>query len=172
MVDCTFHPVSKIEHNETTIVIEWLNMHVEYWHWIVAGLLFVLSETFLTSFIFLWIGVSAVVVGITLLLIPISFNTQLILWMLLSLVCLVLWFKFISPSIKTRSLAGMAMESLIGQQATVVLFDGASGNGKVKFSVPVLGSEQWAMICHDAVIPGDRVKVTDVLGNKLLTRKV
>ena len=153
-------------------MMEWLNLNVEYWHWIVLGLLFSVSEIFLPSFIFLWIGVSAISVGIILSLITLTFNAQLILWMILSVCCLVAWFKFISPKFKTQSLAGMGLESLIGQQATVILFDKDSSNGKAKFSVPVLGNEEWAITCPDDVIPGDRVKITDVFGNKLLTKKI
>lgn len=153
-------------------MIEWLNQNVEYWHWIVLGLLFSVSEIFIPSFILLWIGVSAIAVGIIISLVTLSFNTQLIFWMVLSVCCLVAWFKLISPKFKTRSLAGMGLESLIGQQATVILFDKDSSNGRLKFSVPVLGSEEWEMTCPDDVIPGDRVKVTDVFGNKLLTKKI
>ncbi len=152
--------------------MEWLNQNIEYWHWIVVGLLFSVSEIFLPSFIFLWIGVSAIIVGIVLSMTALTFNVQLILWMILSVCCLVSWFKFISPKFKTRSLAGMGLESLIGQQATVIIFDKASSNGQVKFSVPVLGNDEWDFTCTDDVIPGDRVKVTDVFGNKLLTKKI
>ncbi len=153
-------------------MIEWLNLHIEYWHWIVTGLLLAAAEMFIPSFILLWIGVSAIIVGLTLALTPISFNEQLILWMLLSIICLFLWFKYISPAIRTRSHAGMALESLIGQQAMVVFYDAGANSGQIKFPVPVLGNEQWSMICHDKVIPGDRVKITEILGNKLLVHKL
>ncbi len=152
-------------------MIDWLNLHVHYWHWIVFGLILAASEIFVPSFVFLWIGISAVIVGITLSAVALTFNTQLILWMVLSILCLVAWFKYGAKMMQTRSLSGMALEELIGQSATVVAFNNETGHGRVKFSVPIVGSEQWDIICEDQLVLGDRVSVTKILGNKLLAKK-
>ncbi len=153
-------------------MIDYLNNAVEFWHWIVLGIILSLVEIFIPSFFMLWIGVSAIIVGIVLSIVAISFNQQLVLWVVLSVLCLVFWFRFLSPIMKTRSLSGMGLESLKGQQATVSTYNGDSKQGQVKFSVPILGSDLWDMICEENVIPGDRVKVVDVLGNKLLVKKL
>ena len=153
-------------------MIEYLNNAVEFWHWIVLGIILSLVEIFIPSFFMLWIGVSAIIVGVVLSIVAISINQQLVLWVVLSVLCLVCWFRYLSPIMKTRSLSGMGLESLEGQQATVSAYNSDSKQGQVKFSVPILGSDLWDMICEENVIPGDRVKVVDVLGNKLLVKNL
>jgi len=153
-------------------MIDFLNNAIEFWHWIILGIVLSLVEIFIPSFFMLWIGISAIIVGIVLSIIAISFNQQLILWIVLSVLCLVFWFRYLSPIMKTRSLSGMGLESLVGQQAAVSAYNGDTKQGQVKFSIPILGSDIWDMICEENVIPGDRVKVVDVLGNKLLVKKM
>ena len=36
--------------------MDWLNSSIEYWHWMVLGLLLVASEVFVPSFVMLWFG--------------------------------------------------------------------------------------------------------------------
>ncbi len=152
--------------------METLNQLIEYWHWIVFGILLVVAEIFLPSFFALWLGVSAILVGLLMTVFELAFDSQLAIWGGLSVVCLLGWFKVINPLIKTRTTAGMALESLVGRQATLTHYDPESQRGEVFFTVPVLGNEKWYMICEDRVIAGDRVRVTSIAGNKLLVKKV
>ncbi len=153
-------------------MINWFDSHVLYWHWVVFGLVLSVLEIFIPSFFLLWLGVSAITVGIILSIIAISFNTQLLIWMFLSITCLIAWFKFISPRIKTKSHSGMAQESILGKTATVVEHNKINGHGRVQFSIPVLGEEQWETLSEDALLPGDRVKVAEIIGNKLVINKL
>ena len=41
-----------------------LDYIIEYWHWIVLGIVLMLSEIFIGSFFILWFGAAAVVVGL------------------------------------------------------------------------------------------------------------
>ncbi|HVN71050.1 MAG TPA: hypothetical protein VMU10_03425 [Desulfomonilia bacterium] len=41
----------------------------------------------------------------------------------------------------------------------------------VRFSIPVLGSDEWPFICEQAVKTGDRVLVKEISGNTLIAEK-
>jgi len=152
-------------------MVEFLDQNVAYWHWIVFGMLLALAEILLPSFFLLWLGVSAVVVGVLMLVITLAFSTQLLLWGILSVACLLAWFRFIGPRFKNKTLAGMARESLIGQHGTVLEFSSESGKGMLRFPAPIVGSDEWPFISHDPLKPGSRVQVTDVSGNSLIVNK-
>ena len=40
--------------------------------------------------------------------------------------------------------------------------------GVVRFSTPLLGSDEWSFICDQGVVAGDRVVVKDISGNTLI----
>ena len=152
-------------------MIEWLDTNVAYWHWIVVGLVFAASEIFIPSFFMLWLGISAIIVGIILSIIDIAFSTQLLIWTILSLICLVVWFKFISPMMKTKSLSGMALETLIGKTGIVIEHSETTKRGRIRFSAPLLGNDEWEVLCEEKLIPGDRAVVIEVSGNSLIVKK-
>ncbi|MCD2449608.1 NfeD family protein [Methylicorpusculum oleiharenae] len=150
-------------------MFEWLNAHIAYWHWIVLGFVLACGEILLPSFILLWFGLSAVVVGALLFFVPMPLSGQLLLWVILALINVWVWFKWISPSFKTKSLSGMAKESMIGQTGLVIECNGAhAGRGTLRFTIPILGNDEWQFICEDAVEPGSRVVVRDISGNTLI----
>lgn len=151
-------------------MIEWLNAHIAYWHWIVLGLILAGMEIFLPSFFVLWFGAAAICVGLVIALVPIGLTAQLLLWIVLSVVFVVLWHKFVSPRMRDRTLAGMSREAIIGQSGIVVRHSAESGRGLLKFSAPILGSEDWDFICEGKLASGDRVIVTEVSGNSLIVR--
>ncbi|TNF33486.1 MAG: NfeD family protein [Gammaproteobacteria bacterium] len=152
--------------------MEWLNDNIAWWHWIVFGLLLAATEIFVPSFFLLWLGVSAIVVGIVFNIISISFSVQIFLWTLLSVICLVGWFRFIAPRMKDKTRSGMAMESLIGQSGLVVEHNPSTYRGRIKFPVPLLGEDEWAIICEAELRQGDRAQVVDVSGNSLVVKKI
>lgn len=149
-------------------MIEWLDNNITWWYWVSFGAVLGIFELFVPTFVLLWMGVSAVLVGITVALTGISFAIQLLLWSLLTLVCLVLWFKFIAPKMHDRTRSGMAMEALLGKQATVLEYQLESNRGVLRFSAPLLGADEWRFICTDAVKPGDKVSVQNTSGNDLI----
>ena len=153
-------------------MLEWLNANIAYWHWIVFGLLLSVSEIMVMSFVLLWFGLSAIVVGLLLWIFPFSVTAQLFLWVLLSLFNVFGWFKWISPRIKNNSLSGMARESMIGQIGTVIEYNSIQpGRGKLRFPAPILGDDEWQFICSDAVEVGNRVVVQEFSGNSLIVSK-
>ncbi|HID82623.1 MAG TPA: NfeD family protein [Chromatiales bacterium] len=60
---------------------------IVYWHWWVLGILLVTLEIFAPSTFFLWLGISAGIVGMVLLVIPeMSWELQLILFAVLAVI--------------------------------------------------------------------------------------
>lgn len=150
-------------------MLEWLNTEVAYWHWMVFGLALALLEIMLFSFVALWFGLSAFVVGLLLWVVPLSFTMQLTIWIILSICIIFSWFKWVSPLLKNKSFSGMAKESMVGQTGTVIENNSAhEGRGTLRFSAPILGADEWQFICTDAVDVGSRVIVREFSGNTLI----
>ncbi len=150
--------------------MEWLNSHVAYWHWIVLGLVLASLEIFVPSFVILWFGVSAIVVGLLLLMTGISVTAQVLIWAVLSFLCVAAWHKLVSPRMKDKTLAGLSREAILGKVGTVLEYSVEQGRGTMRFPAPVLGNDEWEILSHDALQSGDRVTVKDVSGNTLIVQ--
>jgi len=153
--------------------METLNALLEYWHWIVLGILLIVLEIFIPTFITLWLGLSAIIAGIALYLLPdLTLSQQLLTFSLFSIFFMVVWFKFISPRInKDHSVSGMAKEAIIGQQGLVLSFNNESNKGRIRFPAPILGNDEWNITSQDTLKIGDKIIVKDVHGNTLAVNK-
>ena len=148
-----------------------MNFIFEPWHWFVLGILLILSELILPAFAALWFGIAAIVVSLIFLLFPsMSFTFQVVLWIILSIGCTILWFKFIKPLSTDKTKAGMSREATIGQTGMVIQTGLAHNEIRVRFALPVLGSDEWNCRSLSPVEVGDRVTVTDILGNDLVVK--
>ena len=148
-----------------------MNMDIQpvYWHWLVFGMLLIISEIFLPNFTIVWFGLGAILVsGLMLLFRDISIAWQLFTWALASCLMTFLWFKYIKPRMVDQTQAGIARESLLGQTGHVVKAPMEGRKGSMRFSVPILGSDEWAIFCNEPVAPGDRVVVQEISGNTLV----
>ena len=150
--------------------MEWLNANVAYWHWIVLGLALAAFEIFAPSFFMIWLGASAIAVGLLTLFLPISFAFQMLIWGILSMACLIGWFKFVSPKMKDMTKSGMAREAMIGQVGTVLEYNTSSTRGMLRFPAPILGEDEWRFISQETLSSGDKVVVTDTSGNDLIVK--
>lgn len=143
-----------------------------YWHWIVLGVILMLSEIFLGSFFIFWFGAAALSVGFAMLVIPgMSAAAQLITWAFSSTVFAIGWFKFIKPLSVDRTKAGLSRESLLGEIGQVLDPPNGDRFGKLRFPAPILGSDEWLIISQDELAIGDRVSVIDLSGNSLIVTK-
>ena len=150
-----------------------MEMQILYWHWIVFGVALMLSEIALTTFFILWFGVAAIVVGVLLFFVPaISVSGQIFLWTVLSSVLAFAWFKYLKPLSIDRTKAGLSREAIVGEVGQVIVAPAGERRGRMRFSVPVLGADEWTIIAKEPVVDGDRVRVVDVSGNALLVEKV
>lgn len=146
---------------------------VEPWHWLVLGILLVVFEIFLPSFTALWFGVGAVVVGILVWLFPaLPLEAQVIIWVLLSIAFTVFWFKVLKPLSIDKTKAGLSREAILGQVGTVIAVPGLEHTGVVRFSMPVLGSDEWRCRSQEVLAIGDRITVIDILGNEIVVKKL
>ena len=143
-----------------------------YWHWMVLGIVLMLSEIFLGSFFIFWFGAGALSVGTAMLIIPgMSEAAQIIIWAFSSTAFAIGWFKIIKPLSQDRTKAGMSRESLLGEIGQVLDPPNGDKFGKLRFPAPILGSDEWLIISQDQLVIGDRVSVVDLSGNSLIVKK-
>lgn len=149
-------------------MIEFLSVSLLWWHWIVLGLILVVSEIFAPLFIVLWFGVAAILVGLFDLMFATSFMTELFLWIILSVLFLMLWLKFFKD--KTVSKSGQS-DFTLGTNGIVIHEITPSQKGKVRFDAPVLGSSEWFAIADEAIKEGEAIHIVDVNGQLLKVKK-
>lgn len=143
-----------------------------YWHWIVLGIALVVLEIFLASFAVLWFGLGAIIVGILLWIFPaMSFTAQLFIWAIASVVMTLAWFKYFKPRSIDKTRAGITREALIGECGQVIKAPIAEGRGMARFSTPVLGSDEWEIICDEDLTVGDRIAIREFSGNTLIVSR-
>jgi len=149
-----------------------------YWLWIVIGMAFMALEIVLPTFMMLWFGVSAVIVGVVLFIFPsIGITAQVLLWTALSVVIAVAWFKFLRPLSIDKTKAGLSREAMIGQTGMVIQAPQNGERGKLRLPAPILGSDEWQFIVAKSndnsqpIALGDRVRVVEISGNSLVIEK-
>lgn len=142
---------------------------IEPWHWLVLGFMLLIVEMFVPTFASLWFGASAIIVAALTWLLPISILVQIITWLVLSAIFLVAWFKFVKPLSVDRTKAGLGGSVIIGETGMIIVQPQLERAGTVRFSVPIIGAAEW--MCRtrgEQVAVGDRVVVTDIVGNELI----
>jgi len=145
-------------------------MEILYWHWIVFGIGLVLLELMIPSFTALWFGLGAVAVGLVLLAIPsMTLTIQITIWALVSAVLTTLWFKFLKPDLKHGG--QISLSDVEGEMGLVIIKPVENRNGKVRFSTPLLGIDEWEFQTEGRVEIGDQIQVVEVKDNILIMRK-
>ena len=144
-------------------------MDLQYWHWLVFGMVLIIAELFIPSFTIFWFGLGALAVGGLLWLAPtLGLTAQLLLWAVFSALLTAFWFLFMKPRMQDKTRAGMSREALLGETGQVIREPDGERRGLVRFSTPLLGSDEWSFICDEPVRVGDRVQIRDVSGNTLI----
>ncbi|MGP5550834.1 NfeD family protein [Psychrobacter namhaensis] len=142
---------------------------IEPWHWLVLGFVLLIVEMFVPTFASLWFGAAAIIVAALTWLLPIELSVQIVIWLVLSAVFLVVWFKFIKPLSVDRTKAGLGGSVIVGETGMIVLQPQPDRAGVVRFSVPIVGAAEWMCRTRGEVVAvGDRVVVTDIVGNELI----
>ena len=142
---------------------------IEPWHWLVLGLLLMIAEIFIPTFASLWFGAAAVIVAALSWLLPVPLILQVIIWLVLSVLFMFAWVKYIKPLSVDRTKAGLGGSVIIGETGMIVVKPQAGVLGMVRFNVPIVGADEWPCRTNDeAVEVGDRVVVTDISGNELI----
>ena len=149
-----------------------MGIQLLYWHWLVLGMLLVAGESFIPSFTILWFGLGALLVGLLLLVVNLSFAWQILLWTVFSVAFTVLWFKYFKPKMVDRTTAGITRDAAIGESGQVIKVPTEHSRGQVRFTTPVLGDDEWDFICEAEVSLGDRVFIKEISGNTLIVVKL
>jgi membrane protein implicated in regulation of membrane protease activity len=150
-----------------------MSFSIEAWQWIVLGLFLAGLEIFLASFTILWFGIAAVIVGIISYIFPtLPIEAQLILWIIGSITLAILWFKVIMPKSVNKTMSGLPREAILGQIGMITVAPTIDRVGVMRFPMPVLGSDEWRVRSTDILVAGDRVAVTEILGNELVVNKI
>ena len=134
---------------------------VNYWHWLALGLALLACELLGTAGYLLWLGLSAMVVGALLTVIPMSWQLQWVSFGVFSLVTTWLWWrrqlKSDTADDAQRQL-NQKHKQLVGQ--TFVLDeDFPVGKGRVKF-----GDTTWTAQSDSAIEAGTLVEITQLSG--------
>ncbi len=137
---------------------------LEYWHWLLLGVVFLTLEIFAPGVFFMWMGVAAGIVGAALWLLPgMGWETQVLAFALLSIVSVVIGRKWLErhpieseqPSLNRRG------EQYVGRvftlQEPIV-----NGQGKIK-----VDDSTWKIQGPECEA-GRNVKVTGVDGVVLI----
>lgn len=134
---------------------------INHWHWLAFGLLLLAAELLGTAGYFLWLGISAILVGIIFSILPIGWQMQWVSFGVFSLITTWLWwrrqFKEDKHSDQQRKL-NQREKQLIGM-TTRLEEDVQAGDCRIK-----LGDTTWSAKCDQDIAKGTQIKVIDVDG--------
>jgi membrane protein implicated in regulation of membrane protease activity len=134
--------------------------NIEFWHWWIAAALLLVLEMFAPGTIFLWLGVSAVVVGLLFWIIPgMSWEIQIVIFSILSVVSVIAWRAYLkkNPIQTDQPILNRRGHQYVGRVFTLTE-PIVNGVGKIK-----VNDTMWKVRCDDAV-EGSQVRVTGVDG--------
>lgn len=137
--------------------------HLEFWHWWIAGIALVIIEVFAPGAVFLWMGISAGVVGAVLLAVPdISWQVQFLVFAVLSVGSIAGWrvYHKRNPTESDQPSLNRRGEQYVGRVFT--LQDGITdGTGTIR-----VDDSRWKIEGED-LPAGTKVRVTGVEGTVL-----
>jgi membrane protein implicated in regulation of membrane protease activity len=133
---------------------------LQWWHWWIAAAILAVFETFLPGAVAIWFAAAAVVIGAVLLVVPIPWQLQLILFGALGLAAIFLYRRYRGTHdlASDRPLLNQRAAQYVGQ--TFTLTEALSGgNGKIR-----VGDSVWLVTGSD-LPQGARVRVVAVRGS-------
>ena len=141
-------------------MLELLNQ-VNHWHWFALGLLLLSGELLGTAGYFLWLGLSAILVGVVLSFLPISWQFQWICFASFSLITTWVWWRYQykkDRQAENMSLLNQKDKQLLGK-VTKLEKDVIRGNCRIR-----LGDTTWSARSHQDISAGTLVKIVEVDG--------
>ena len=139
-----------------------------FWSWMIAGLLFTVLEVIVPGAAFLWLGVSALVVGVIVFLIPsLDWRLQVTVFAVLSVVSVIIWRRYLrqhpiesdQPNLNKRGRQYVGKVYILHEPI-------ADGVGHLR-----IDDTRWR-IQGAEMAAGTRVKVTALDGMTLLVEAV
>ena len=142
-------------------MIALLNESVLWWHWIIFGIILLILEMSTGTFFMLGLGVAAIVVGIIDATVGTSFTVELSIWVVLSILAIMAWFKWFRENPITDSGQSNYRLDTLG----IVMEDiQPHSRGKVTFDTPVLGNSSWHATAKVDINKDTRVQIVQING--------
>lgn len=143
--------------------MEFLNA-IEYWHWLVLGVVLMGLEVLVFGAIFLWMGLAALIVGTLVFLIPtLMWMPQIVIWSIIAVAGALGWQQYRKKNPAPDNAKGMNRrgEQYIGRHFTLSS-DVVNGVGELR-----VDDTRWKIVSHHDLPAGSKVKVTAVEGTSL-----
>ncbi|MDF2155936.1 NfeD family protein [Vibrio sp. CAU 1672] len=142
---------------------------ITFWHWLAFGLVLLAVELLGTAGYCLWLGISALLVGVLLAILPLSWQLQWLCFVVFSLTTTWLWWRRQwrkdSQDDQHRDL-NQKQKQLIGM---VVRIDEDFDVGVNRLNV---ADTTWSARCKQTIPAGTQVKITAVDGITLIVEPV
>lgn len=146
-------------------------MEQAVWAWAILGLVLLSVEMLSGTFYILWFGVAALCVALMLFVFPgMPLAGQLFAFALLSVLSLAIWRRNYAPK-QPALRVGQAQDDTIGKVGRLTVAVSPEQNGTIAFTVPVMGSREWAAISDESIEAGEQAEVVAVVGNYLRVRR-
>lgn len=146
-------------------LLDWIT----FWHWLALGLALLAIELLGTAGYFLWLGISALIVGVILSVLPMSWQLQWLSFATFSLVTTWLWWRRQLQQDKDDDQArdlNQKYKQLIGRTLTIEE-DFSIGLNRIH-----VADTTWSAQCDQALPAGTRVKIVAVEGIILIIEPV
>ena len=153
--------MNKIASDAKGGAMEWLNNNVLWWHWVVFGIILTAAEIAVPSFVIIWLGIAAIIVGVVEYLFSPLFSTQLYLWTFLSVLFLLIWFVYFKKTFRSPVGQSEGEYVHIPGRITEVL---GSRRYRAEFELPVLGDRKWVVESETPLEVDDIIEVSEVYG--------
>ncbi len=144
---------------------------LEWWHWIVLGLVLTMAELAIPAFFIVWFGIAAAGVGLIVLALPgLDLSGQLLLWATLAALLVGFWFRYLKP--RTMTAVGTSAATVAGEVGILTNGITPQTRGQVRFQKPILGADVWECYAATTIANGERVRVVAVEGSYIKVEKV
>ncbi len=133
---------------------------LEFWHWLVLGVVLAIIEVFAPGAFFLWMGISAAIVGSVLWLMPgISWELQLLFFAILSIASVVVARRYLTAHPLETDLPNLNQrgQQYVGRVFTLIE-PVVNGQGKIR-----VDDSTWKISCEDCEA-GTKVIINGVEG--------
>lgn len=137
---------------------------MEYWYWLVFGIVLLGLEAMVFGAIFLWFGLAALFVGLLVFIFPaLLWMPQLLIWSALAVAGALGWqvYRKKNPAIEPRKGMNRRGEQYVGRHFTLTK-DIVNGAGELH-----VDDTRWKIISHHDLPAGSKVKVAAVEGTSL-----
>lgn len=137
---------------------------IQYWHWLIFGMVMIVLEILVFGAFFLWLGIAALVVGLTAFMLPVLlWPHQVLIWAILSVIGAFGWqlYRKKHPAVNVAPTMNRRGEQYVGRHFTLTK-DIVNGIGEIR-----VDDTHWKVVSYKDYSAGVKVKVTGVEGTSL-----